>query len=110
MYFLRLVFLYPVQFQKHHYRPSKWDSLYFHHNEADGDGMISRRCFGFIAIGSPNYLVEILKSIVIIYKKFILIYISLSNFYTQSTKNRIEIMFVLMVINSTEKNSLNMSF
>lgn len=66
--------------------------------------------FWFYCNSCPNYLVEILKSIVIIYKKFILIYISLSNFYTQSAKNRIEIMFVLMVMNSTEKNSLNISF
>lgn len=97
--------LYPVQFQKHHNRPSKWDSLHFNHSEADEDGMTSRSYFGSIAIGYPNNLVEIFKNIVIIYKKFILI----SEFYTQSTKNKIDIMFVLMVINSTEKNSLNIN-
>lgn len=43
--------------------------------------------------------------------KFILFKIKfLSAFYTLSSKNKIDVMFVLMVVNTTGKNSLNVSF
>jgi len=34
----------------------------------------------------------------------------LSDFYTLSSKNKIDIMFVLKVVNTTGKNSLKVSF